>query len=75
MSENLEHTFSGGNELLEFNMKDFMLRAEYGHKLFSLIDKYGDPVVLYYNEAVNITTKYPLRFGILNGTSKFIIIR
>jgi hypothetical protein len=73
--KDLEHTFSGGNELLEFNLKDFTLRSEYGNKLFSLIDKYGDPVVIYYNEAVNITTKYPLRFGILNGTSKFIIIR
>jgi hypothetical protein len=71
----LEHTFSGGNELLEFNMKDFTLRSEYGSKLYSLIDKYGDPVVIYYNEAINITTKYPMRFGILNGTSQFTIIR
>jgi hypothetical protein len=56
-------------------MKDFTLRSEYGSKLYSLIDKYGDPVVIYYNEAINITTKYPMRFGILNGTSQFTIIR
>ena len=73
--KDLEHTFSGGNELLEFQIKDFTLRSEYGNKLFSLIDKYGDPVVIYYNESINITTKYPLRFGMLKGSSKFTIIR
>jgi hypothetical protein len=64
-----------GSELYEFDTADFFLRAEYGNRLLSLVDEFGDPVILYYNETINITTYYKMRFGKIKGQDKWVVIR
>jgi hypothetical protein len=72
----LSSTFNDtNNELFTFEIKDFILKAEYGNKLFSLIDKFGDPPILYYNESIDMTFRYPMRLGKIIGNETFSVVR
>ncbi len=72
----LDATFNDSdNKLIEFTVGDFFLRAEYGNRLFSLVDEFGDPVILYYNEIIDISLLYPMRFGKIKGQDKWVVIR
>jgi hypothetical protein len=62
-------------KLYEFDTADFFLRAEYGNRLFSLVDEFGDTVIAYYIETVDITTSYPMSFGKIKGQDKWVVIR
>jgi RNase H-fold protein (predicted Holliday junction resolvase) len=63
------------SKLYEFDTADFFLRAEYGNRLFSLVDEFGDTVIAYYIETVDITTSYPMTFGKIKGQDKWVVIR
>jgi RNase H-fold protein (predicted Holliday junction resolvase) len=62
-------------ELYTFEAKDFKIRSEYGNRLFSLVDENNEPVILLYNETINITTYYKMRFGKIKGQDKWVVIR
>jgi hypothetical protein len=63
------------SELYEFDTADYFLRTEYGNRLFSLVDKFGEDVISYYDKIAEVTTYYPMSFGKIKGQDKWVVIR
>lgn len=63
------------DELLPLSPEEFTLKMEFGNKLASLVDKYGDPPIIYYNEIADMTIRYKFLFGRYKDKSDLFVIR
>ncbi|MBL0104972.1 MAG: hypothetical protein IPP51_15145 [Bacteroidetes bacterium] len=72
----LNSLFEDANEeLLPFDPKEFVPRIEFGGRLMSLVDEFGDCPIIYYNETMDVSNAFNFILGKTKETNKLKIVR